>query len=241
MSAVEPTLLRRKRRLETDADSVGSTAERPVGRQRQPQPKKQRNLEEDGQSQWPSVTPTSRMGLWTWPCALMAILTLNQFDTDFLHGKDAMLDKIISGVELSTDFSGVGCAEHAGHYINAALRLTGDLAEGAKGIAFSRCGDINSACRKALRLGAHDNQCIFGNAQDRLPDGMLHDVKALWHKAQTQIDTNAAGKWFLEAAAKIMLDVSSANSKIQAWCFACRRRCPLGRKRLPPSTPKQNT
>lgn len=157
----------------------------------------------------------------------------------------ALATTFTNGVNLRTDYSGVGTPEVALAHIQTAMERLG-LNTG-RGLRCSAASDIEASCRRILKahVGRSRPACVFGDILERLPAHVLSDVKRLLdvHKraAEEAIEECGAarrrdvihrfGRSFAKAAFDSFAQEATMNpfdaAQSRAWCFACKRKCPV--------------
>ena len=154
------------------------------------------------------------------------------------RGLDALLAKLLAGINLITDFSGIGQAEAAVHYVQVALKLLGH--SGFRGVQVTRSSDILASCRRvlaAIRDATGSGCCILGDMTKGMDQSVLKDIRALQDEHRKMIRSTyrsqqvrkqhirKLGRKFLKAArARIVAQLPEA-SEVMAHCYTCKRKC----------------
>ncbi|CAE7374341.1 unnamed protein product [Symbiodinium sp. CCMP2592] len=146
---------------------------------------------------------------------------------------DAKLQK---GIQLITDYSGLGTPEICLRFLCEAFR---DLVGGSSSatatsapLTCARAADVDMYCRRMLM--AHDGPaapaCVFGQFSERCPDhlakktaNLLETVRSSLPEKPSKEALLSAGQDFIRAGMQIMLSDLTVES---CWCHKHKRACP---------------
>ena len=171
------------------------------------------------------------------------------FEVDFA---ERFTEVLTSGVDLRTDYSGIGGAEEAfASIVKAARSKFGVPATACK---VQRAGDILKQSRSILcsHVGVGAPDCVHGDLVDRMPQKVRNQVERLQRqhivKAHQLIAKGMAkpaayhevGRQFVKKAAKrVFASATTSGSSLTAPCFKhCGSWCVV---LPPPSTPESIT
>ena len=143
-----------------------------------------------------------------------------------------------AGLQLITDYSGMGCPEEALRLI--LIAVGGGLLESGK-VRVLRAGDLNAICRGVLlaHLGPLSPHCVFGDILSRAPKTMLTRLQSLAKACQKRADAAIVGGmgmkmaidkyamvFFKKASARIIKSVDAVDpSELKSLCHRHLRRC----------------
>ena len=96
---------------------------------------------------------------------------------------ERLLNRLRTGLQMVTDYSGMGCPEEALRLICKAFEE-----DVTAGVSFLRAGDVNPICRAVL--AAHQGFtapfCIFGDILQRCPPAILKKVQRISEKMKAR-------------------------------------------------------
>ena len=214
-----------KRMLEPDGD--GAVA---------PPPSRRRTLEADAHVVQLRMPPVSRLQMWWWVLPFISALS-GYGAIDFIGDDHGLLSKLTSTVAVTTDFSGMGCAEMAGSAILTGLAKSGFALPAHKGLRYTRAGDVAPHCRSALLLhgsGPCAPEHVLGDMFDRIPPELLRTFQSLWSQAQSKTISSIhggiskrqailkGGQWFFQVVADRMF---KAKLHTRSHCYRCDHDC----------------
>lgn len=141
---------------------------------------------------------------------------------------------IRSGIQLKTQYSGLGCFELACEGVARAVghHMSPDLGHG---IRTWESADLKPMCRSVLLK--HTGPCapkhVFGNIHDRLPQMQRHELEAVqWPtKAEVQLATDdeleSHVMGLMAQAESILEEPECFPSGATSYCYSCRGQCPV--------------
>ena len=94
---------------------------------------------------------------------------------------DRLLACLGRGIDIVTDYSGVGMPEHFFSMLTKTVQAKFPNSGVNRGcVKFLRASDCNQDCRRVLCNSNPGPQCILGDLTHRAPDQFLQKVKAMW-------------------------------------------------------------
>ena len=94
---------------------------------------------------------------------------------------DRLLACLGRGIDIVTDYSGVGMPEHFFSMLTTTVQAKFPNSGVNRGcVKFLRASDCNQDCRRVLCNSNPGPQCILGDLTHRAPDQFLQKVKAMW-------------------------------------------------------------
>ncbi|CAE7825398.1 SHE10 [Symbiodinium sp. CCMP2456] len=159
----------------------------------------------------------------------------------------AACERILEGVLLTTDYSGIGCPEEALHHVVTACKaFAAGLGKTVPEDAIFRClraGDVTMHCRQVLlkHAGTFRPMCVHGDIMERCPKKLLNRL-AGYHKravstAQTKVVAGKnkegairqeVGRSTVRKISNFMLDVEkTSKASVLGMCAAHNRMCPV--------------
>ena len=159
-----------------------------------------------------------------------------------------LLEALSNGIELSTDFSGMGGGEEAMRRIVAGARKVYGHELPESSFTCVRAGDIAEHCRSVLRSheGPSRPQCVFGDVLERMSGRakrrILHVMNCtkgkLWtrlaaHNGEGQAAKDVkrkmmkdSGKAFMMAASRVVYQ-NRETALMHAHCYIHDKQCPV--------------
>eukprot|EP00971_Amphidinium_carterae_P209159 4149286-Amphidinium_carterae.2 len=128
---------------------------------------------------------------------------------------DRLSQVMSAGLDLTTDYSGIGSAEEAARHIGIAwLQRKADRATDIRSL---KAGDLSSNCRRFLMSPnrASRSQCVFGDLMERAPAKFLRHVKAARAKSVSRCEVLQDMGWSKAAA------VEEAGKELLAEAICC--------------------
>ena len=195
---------------------------------------------------WLPAGPSTVEEVWDWaPSAIDSLLRSHRGDA----WTENLANLFRNGLQLNTDFSGMGCPEMSLTMIHDAWRACsgGDTEEAdSTGVCFWRGSDILPFSRRVLRgprgsasAGRGGPQHVFGDVLERLPPKTRRKLQ-LAHKLGEQRFENtrassedgkvppaaveAIGAKMIDEMVAIMQGVQFSLDAT-AWCYKCRKHC----------------
>ena len=165
------------------------------------------------------------------------------FLEDLKRKNPVFLDLLAEKFSMVTDYSGVGSAEIACHFIHAAAERRSN-SRVIKRPVFLRASDSNPDCRSVLlnHRGSSKPTCVMCNLLDRVPKALLETWKASLSKYQadmklllqqdnsmTAADRKAAaknlGREFLKEGYLAMTEEGHDVIPQFGWCYRHQKSC----------------
>ena len=188
--------------------------------------------------------PDDVVGLFAWASQFWPALRERG---EVLFGVDLaakLLENLLSGVCFATEYSGIGCPEHAlAQILEAACELYPEHADALReAIKAIRAGDMNKHCRSVL-LGVEGDcrpECVYGDLTERCPPELYARGVALAEKFRKQaraacgVNTTRNkrktvmrefGEQFLQDGARLFLGDQQEAGLRDAHCYRHGKRC----------------
>jgi len=195
---------------------------------------------------WLPAGPSTVEEIWDWaPSAIDSLLRSCRGET----WTENLTNLFRNGLQLNTDFSGMGCPEMALTMVHDAWRARsgGDAAEAdSTGVCFWRGSDILPFSRRVLRgprrsesTGRGGPQHVFGDLLGRLPHKARRKLQVAHKLAEQKFDNarassedgavppaavEAVGAKMIEEMITIMEGVQFSLDAT-AWCHKCCQQC----------------
>ena len=162
-------------------------------------------------------------------------LFLRKIQTAAPDGLQLFDAKLQKGIDLITDYSGIGTPEMCLHFLCEAFF---DLVEGSSiraadpPLICARAADIDVHCRRVLlaQNGPAAPACVFGQFSERCPQQLLKGIEELLASARASLPQQcskdvllAAGQDFIRAGVRLMKTDLTVE---QCWCHRHQRVCP---------------
>eukprot|EP00969_Alexandrium_andersonii_P325133 14366472-Alexandrium_andersonii.AAC.1 len=121
----------------------------------------------------------------------------NTYGVDFCM---RLKDRILAGIVMTSDFSGMGTAEEAMRHLAHSLSIKFGVQIGS--VQSSRAGDVKVACQKVLaaHTGLCKPCCVSSDMLHRLPRPLLASLRALGDEAWREVQQLQRGGVSCKAA-----------------------------------------
>ena len=159
----------------------------------------------------------------------------------------AACQRILEGVVLTTDYSGIGCPEEAFHHVVSACKaFAGSLGETVPEDATFRClrgGDVAMHCRQVLlkHAGTFRPMCVHCDIMERCPKKLLRRMTNFHKRAVATAEKQVMagkhkegavrqelGRSTVRKISKFMLDVQETEkTSVLGMCAVHNKKCPV--------------